>query len=404
MSKENEFNKLSIELTTNLSKEVKKEGGIYFSPKTIIKKLVEKIDFTNITNILEPSCGSCEIITYLDNYKENINIDGVENNNIIYEKIKLIEFKNKINIINQDFTKYNTDKKYDLIIGNPPYFVCNKELVPTEYKKYIIGRPNIFCVFILHCLFLLQENGILAFIIPNSFLNSYYYSSIREHLLKNGNILEIIDFEKDNKFIDTQQSTIGLIFKKTNKQTQPLYSLKIENNYIFTGNLLKLQTIFEGSTTLRNLGLNVKTGNIVWNEKKDILTNNNTKTILIYNSNITKNNELNIMEFSNKDKKQYIDLEGSTEPVIVVNRGNGNSKYKLNYTIIQLNQSYLVENHLNIIQPTTTTQYSKTELLNLYDKIINSFQNPKTLLFIKDFLGNNSLSKTELLTIFPIFI
>ena len=126
--------------------------------------------------------------------------------------------------------------------------------------------------------------------------------------------------------------------------------------------------------------------------------------MLIYNSNITKNNELNIMEFSNKDKKQYINLTGSIEPIIVVNRGNGNSKYKLNYTIIELNQPYLVENHLNIIYPTNKTLYSSIELLNLYNKIIISFQNPKTLLFIKDFLGNNSLSKTELLTIFPIFI
>jgi hypothetical protein len=404
MSKENEFSNLSIELTKYLSKEVKKEGGIFFTPKTIIKKFVEKIDFTYIKNILEPSCGSCEIIDYLDKLNDYLDIDGIEINNIIYEKIKLIQFKNKINIINQDFTKYNTDKKYDLIIGNPPYFVCNKEIVPNEYKNYIIGRPNIFCIFILHSLTLLSDNGIMAFIIPNSFLNSYYYSSIREHLIQNGNILNIIDFEKDNKFIDTQQTTIGLIFQKTNNKTISPYSLKIENNYIFTGNLLKLHTIFEGSTTLQKLGLNVKTGNIVWNEKKELLTNDNTKTMLIYNSNITKNNELNIMEFSNKDKKQYINLTGSIEPIIVVNRGNGNSKYKLNYSIIELNKPYLVENHLNIIYPTNKTLYSSIELLNLYNKILISFQNPKTLLFIKEFLGNNSLSKTELLTIFPIFI
>ena len=40
----------------------------------------------------------------------------------------------------------------------------------------------------------------------------------------------------------------------------------------------------------------------------------------------------------------------------------------------------------------------------LYEKIINSFKNPKTQLFIDMYLGNNGLSKTELETIFPIYL
>jgi hypothetical protein len=43
------------------------------------------------------------------------------------------------------------------------------------------------------------------------------------------------------------------------------------------------------------------------------------------------------------------------------------------------------------------------DLLDLYEKIIKSFENPKTKKFIEIFLGNNSLSKTELETIFPIY-
>ena len=43
------------------------------------------------------------------------------------------------------------------------------------------------------------------------------------------------------------------------------------------------------------------------------------------------------------------------------------------------------------------------DLLELYEKIIKSFENPKTKKFIEIFLGNNSLSKTELETIFPIY-
>lgn len=39
-----------------------------------------------------------------------------------------------------------------------------------------------------------------------------------------------------------------------------------------------------------------------------------------------------------------------------------------------------------------------------YDIVINSFSNKKTEEFVKLFLGNNGLSKTELETIFPIYL
>ena len=94
-------------------------------------------------------------------------------------------------------------------------------------------------------------------------------------------------------------------------------------------------------------------------------------------------------------------MEGKTEPVLVVNRGNGNSKYKLNYALIDFGP-YLVENHLNVIS--SIDPMKKKDLIVLYNKVMNSFKNEKTQIFINMFLGNNGLSKTELETIFPIYL
>jgi hypothetical protein len=149
------------------------------------------------------------------------------------------------------------------------------------------------------------------------------------------------------------------------------------------------------------MGLKVRTGQIVWNEHKDLLSDNEDHSLLVYNTNISKNNTLEIKKFKNDQKGQYIDRDGRIDPVLVVNRGNGNSKYKLNYAIITLGP-YLVENHLNEIY--SPTPINKSELLDLYKKIMGSFENPKTQQFIELFLGNNGLSKTELETIFPIYI
>jgi hypothetical protein len=73
----------------------------------------------------------------------------------------------------------------------------------------------------------------------------------------------------------------------------------------------------------------------------------------------------------------------------------------LSYAVITRGP-YLIENHLNEIY--SSKKISKDELLAKYKTITDSFANPKTKKFIEMFLGNNGLSKTELETIFPIYI
>jgi adenine-specific DNA-methyltransferase len=410
----NYFSDLSIKLTNKLSKDIKKTQGIYFTPISIVSHLVDEtlLYFDDEPEyVLEPSCGSCEIVNYIDKKLVNSNIHCIEYNKTIYEEISNLEFENEVKIIHGDFIKYSdndSSNKYDLIIGNPPYFVCKKEEVPKEYVSYIVGRPNIFGLFILHSISRLKVNGILSFIIPKSFLNSSYYASIRNYIKQTCDILDIIDYENSNHFLETEQSTFGLIIRKNSLIKDILlvsdcdYSLKINGNFIFTPDSYILKNFFAESTTLKNLGLSVKTGTIVWNEKKNILTDNSESTILIYNTNITNNNSLQLTIFKNNEKKQYINIQGNSDPVIVVNRGNGNSTYNFKYSLINIDKPFVVENHLNIIYPTKPIE--KDLLLELYSKILNSFEQKKTTDFIKLFFGNNGLSKTELESVLPIYL
>jgi len=404
-----QFSELTLKVTKSLTKNEKKEYGIFITPNSIISALFTTVsnhlnnNTSSIKRVLEPSCGTCEIINYLDNTLTNVEINGIELNNKIYESIKDLTFKNNVNIQNSDFLKYNTFNLYDLIIGNPPYFVCKKSDIPKKYEDYIHGRPNIFGVFILHSLSLLKPGGILALIIPNSFLNSLYYSKIRNYIKETCTIIKIDDYSSLNDFIDTEQSTFGLILQKNISPIEPSecnYSMLFNSNYIFTNDSIKLKSIFENSTTIEKMGLAVRTGQIVWNQVKDELTDDEDDTILIYNSNISKDNKLEVKEFKNDEKKQYINRDGRIDPVLVVNRGNGNSDYKLNYAIIKT-CPFLIENHLNEIY--SPKKIKSADLLEIYGKIIKSFENPKTKKFIEIFLGNNSLSKTELETIFPIY-
>jgi hypothetical protein len=151
------------------------------------------------------------------------------------------------------------------------------------------------------------------------------------------------------------------------------------------------------STTIREMGMSVRTGTIVWNEHKNILTKDIKKKILVYNSNIV-GNQFVTKEFKNEAKKQYIDIDKIQEgPIIVVNRGNGNAKYNFTYCYLdkKINDCYyLVENHLNmVIGP-----------IDKLDKVLKSFGDPRTAEFINIFCGNNGFSKSEIESILPIYL
>jgi adenine-specific DNA-methyltransferase len=406
-----QFSELSFEVTKTLSKKEKQDSGFFVTPRVIIEKLFDVVNkhLTTVpVDIIEPSCGTCEIVNYCDAVFENANIDAVELNTTVYKSIQGLSFKNKVALINADFMTIPINrKKYDLLVANPPYFVCEKAYVPGVYKEYINGRPNIFGLFILHSIQIVKPGGVLAFVLPKSFMNSVYYAKIRNFVKETCEIIEIIDFEADKKFIDTEQSTVGLVLRKidvdkSNAVCDCDYSIKIGKHFIFTTDGPLLNKIFEGATTIESIGLSVRTGQIVWNQHKDILTPDSNNTLLVYNTNLTNDNKIEAGTFKNNEKFQYIKREGKCEPIIVVNRGNGNSKYNLKYSVVNTDKPYLIENHLNEIY--SVTNINKKKLLELFDKITTSFEDPRTQQFIDLYLGNNGLSKTELETIFPIYL
>lgn len=410
-----EFSLLSYEITKNIDPKIKKENGIYFTPNYIIKECMTFLENyyndnnININSILEPCCGSCEFILSLNDKFKNKKIIGIEQNHFIYNKIKNIQFenenknKNSIELINKSFFDYTENKKFDLIIGNPPFYVILKNNISDKYYKFFDGRPNIFVLFIIESLNKLEVNGILCFVLPKNFLNCIYYDKLRTYIYQGFSILNIL-LCKENKYIDTAQETIILMIqnnKNIKKNTD--FTLKIQRYKIFNSNtnILYLNKLLENSTNLFLLNFGVKVGTVTWNEHKDILTNDQEKTLLIYNGYIKKN-KLVIEKFKNEVKKNYINKKGGNDTVLVINRGYGKGDYTFNYCIIDGSKEYLIENHLIVIYHKSIS--NKEKLLKLYEKIINSFNDIRTKEFIKLYFGNNAINTTELLYLLPIYL
>jgi adenine-specific DNA-methyltransferase len=300
-----------------------------------------------------------------------------------------------------DFLQYKTNKKYDLIIGNPPYFVMKKENVDEKYHPYFEGRPNIFILFIIKSIELLDNNGILSFILPKNFLNCLYYDKTRKYIKNKFQILHIIDCN-DDKYIETQQDTTLIIIQKQSNCNNTEFILDTNYYTIFLTkeNNIKIRELYKNSKSLMELNFKVSVGNVVWNQCKNILTDDESKTRLIYSSDI-ENNTLIQKKYNNIDKKNFINKEGIKKPMIVVNRGYGMGEYNFNYYLIDETFEYLIENHLICIECKMDLPHDS--LIAEYKKILLSLNDKRTIEFITIYFGNNAINTTELNNILPIY-
>ena len=409
-----DYSSLSKDLTNKLPSAVKKENGIYFTPPSCITNNINLLKpyMSEIKSVLEPSCGSGEFITSLQSqFPNTISITGIELNDTIYNSIlHLAEGStskgSNVKIIKQDYLNYSPVAKFDLIIGNPPFYVMKKDMVDEVYYPYFVGRPNIFILFIIKSLELLNDNGILSFILPKNFLNCLYYDKTRKFICDNFQILHII--ECHDKFLETQQETIMFIVRKTIglKIDNTKFALPIDKYTVFVLdiNMAGIIKLYEKSKTLFELGFTVSVGTVVWNQCKEILTDNATETRLIYCSDIV-DNKLSIKKYKSNEKKNYIAKPGLTHPMIVINRGYGVGEYKFNYCLIDTSSEYLIENHLICIEfnKENIGSVKKDELIKMYNKVIKSLNDKRTQEFINLYFGNNAINTTELNYILPIY-
>jgi hypothetical protein len=132
------------------------------------------------------------------------------------------------------------------------------------------------------------------------------------------------------------------------------------------------------------------------------LTDDTTKTRLIYSSDI-KNNKLIIKKYSNDEKKNFINKSGITYPTLVINRGYGVGEYNFEYYLIEGGFEYLVENHLICINYIRNKNITEKQTIYLYKKIIESLEDERTKKFIELYFGNNAINTTELNYILPIY-
>jgi hypothetical protein len=379
------FRDVSITATKFLTKECKQKGGIFFTPKEDRSRVFEILDSFKVcpSSILEPSFGSGEFLEDIYERYPRASVTGVELNT------HLFQLSSKPNLYNIDFMEYTG--KHDLIIGNPPYFVIPKSKDTVLCQT---NRPNMFVQFLYKSITEnLTEAGYLAFVLPTSLFNCSYYELVRRYMFEFTTILAVERL--DGSYLETQQPTFMLVLQKGKRNDN--FFIERNGSVYITPFKDEIADLILNTKTLSELGFKVSTGEVVWNQEKDKLSDQGV--LLIYSSNF-KDGVLDLESPLKNPKKQYIQgfkrapLSGK---VILINRGYGNASYSLKCVLFESNQFY-AENHVNVVRPVTKNAEQ------IIDSVYRSLLSDNTSRFIEYFVGNNALSKSEIESCLPIWL
>lgn len=188
-----------------------KQLGQYFTPEFVADFMVNMVTKPKDSYVLEPSSGNGVFIKAL----KKAGFD----NCIGYEIDSELVDNQETKVINESFISAKFDKKFELVIGNPPY-VRWKNLAKTQkdelstdqlWNRYFNSLSDYLYIFILKSIELLEDQGELIFITPEYWLNTMHSQSLRNYLLNKGFISDIYHFSETPIFDKVASSII--IFK-----------------------------------------------------------------------------------------------------------------------------------------------------------------------------------------------
>ncbi len=310
-------------------KERKKYGQFFTSKETarFMAELYNIPDNRSKVSVLDAGAGSgilsCALLERLERMAsvQTIELTCYENDDnilgLLRENLHTYQTNSKkdirINIITDNYiTSQHLDfnhmlggnpdpKKYDFVIGNPPYMKISKDAPEaTAMPGVCYGAPNLYFIFAAMGLFNLDNEGEMVYIIPRSWTSGAYFKRFRQYFLTEGKLEHIHLFVSRNKVFDKEdvlQETIIIKVEKTNQTPDKVtitssqsnndfdnltsltvpYSLVVSGDdyyvYLVTDEkeVSVLERLHRFDKTLPDIGLKMKTGLTVDFRNREIL-------------------------------------------------------------------------------------------------------------------------------------
>ena len=138
----------------------------------------------------------------------------------LHEDIKSSHYVPKFSIEAADSLKSHGGKlgRRDVVVCNPPYRKLAAHEVASldaAFERVTEAQPNLYSVFIYHCVRLVRPGGVVALVTPTSFLSGQYFSRLRAFLIENTEVEHIgMVSERLGVFIDVEQETALTVLRR----------------------------------------------------------------------------------------------------------------------------------------------------------------------------------------------
>lgn len=194
----------------------------------VIKNLPDAKNYRREVNILEPSIGVGNFLPLLISKYKGVGIVNIDVVDIDEKSLEIlrsllsgvsIPSNVNINFIQADFLLHKFERRYDIIVGNPPYKkITHNKVMLDLYKRDAHNQKtnNIFAFFIERALSL---GEVVSLIVPKSLIGAPEFNDTRA-LMKRFAIFRITDFgEKGFKGVKIETVSFIVSTVKAPKNT-----------------------------------------------------------------------------------------------------------------------------------------------------------------------------------------
>jgi len=187
----------------------KKRNGIFYTPRPMAEMLVSKAIKRSGLSILDPACGEGVLLKAA--VEESRRFSGARRPRLVgCDRFKQRKLDQRIEFVHSDFFKLKDDKKFDLILTNPPYVQSGR--IPSGVRgKYYrkLAKPlgfssnlDLWVYFLIKSTLHLRRGGAIAAVLPWSFLEAEYAQKVRKWITENFAKIKVLVLQRAH-FEDT---------------------------------------------------------------------------------------------------------------------------------------------------------------------------------------------------------
>jgi type I restriction-modification system DNA methylase subunit/predicted type IV restriction endonuclease len=106
---------------------------------------------------------------------------------------------------------------FDVVIGNPPYgaeYTAEDKAYFKKHFTYRKGKPETYIFFLEEGIRVMKAGGLLGMITPNAWLTNYYGVQIRNLVLSESELQDLVDLEPTKVFLKAVVDTVIVILAK----------------------------------------------------------------------------------------------------------------------------------------------------------------------------------------------